>query len=65
MTYNFQVNDSFENLRDLFAIYNYLNTFFTRYIFHIIIFFFRYNNDLIFLFEKANYKLIKSFTIIF
>ena len=44
---------------------NYLNTFFTRYVFHIIIFFFRCNNDFIFSFKKVSCKLVKNLAIIF
>ena len=49
----------------MFTIYNYLNTFFTKYIFHIIIFFFRYNNDFVFSFKKASREFVENFTIIF
>ena len=65
MMYNFRVDDLFENLYNMFTICDYLNTFFARYVFHIIIFFFRYNNDFIFLFEKTNCEFIENFTIIF
>ena len=41
---------------------NYLNTFFTKYI---IIFFFRYNNDVVFSFKKTSRKFVENFTIIF
>ena len=34
---NFRIDDLFENFYDIFIIYNYLNTFFARYIFYIII----------------------------
>ena len=49
----------------MFTIYNYLNTFFAKYVFYIIILFFHYNNDFIFSFKRASYKLVKSFAIIF
>ena len=62
---DFRVDDLFENLRDLFTICNHLNTFFTRYVFHIIILFFYYNNDFIFSFKRANYEFIENFIIIF
>ena len=65
MTCDFRVDDSFEDFRDLFAICNHSNTFFARYVFYIIILFFRYNNDFIFLFEKTNYELAENFAIIF
>ena len=65
ITYNSRIENLFENFNNMFTIYNYLNTFFTKYIFYIIIFFFRCNNDFVFLFKKTNCELIKSFTIIF
>ena len=65
MTCDLRIDDSFENLRDLFAIYNHLNTFFAKYVFYIIILFFYYNNDFIFLFKKTNCEFIENLTIIF
>ena len=60
-----RIDDLFKDFRDLFAIYNYSNTFFARYVFHIIIFFFRCNNDFVFSFKKANCEFIENFAIIF
>ena len=65
MTCDSRIDDSFENFYNLFTMCNHLNTFFARYIFYIIIFFFRYDNDFIFSFKKTNYKFVKNLAIIF
>ena len=60
-----RVDNSFENLRDLFAMCNHSNTFFARYVFYIIILFFCYNSDFIFSSKRANYKFVENLAIIF
>ena len=65
MTYNLRIDDLFENLRDLFTIYNYSNTFFARYVFYIIILFFRYNSNFVFSFKKTNCEFAENLAIIF
>ena len=62
---DFRIDNSFENFNNIFIMCNYLNTFFVRYVFHIIIFFFRCNNDFVFLFKKMNCEFVESFAIIF
>ena len=66
MTCDFRIDNLFENLYNVLIIYNYSNSFFLKYIFHIVIlFYFRYKNDFIILFKRAINKFVKRITIVF
>ena len=63
--YNLRVNNLFENFYNTFTMCNYSNTFFIKYVFYIIILFFRYNNDFIFSFKKRIVNLLKVLRLFF